>query len=184
MYGPSPFKMPSGYSSYERELKAIMAGEREFLNRYRKLAASPERLAALDKLEDRPFLVIRAAGSHGFDLLALRDSIALPIEVKCSGEPVIHFTASRGRNMEQYAQLTKETLRSGLILLYAYRLMGVRDGDPWRLFSASNGDTKGIARFIANRTPNLDSTEKGNQVLRWKDGMPLMDFLSMVLEFS
>jgi Holliday junction resolvase len=176
--------MGSGYSSYERELKGIMGGDRQLLGRYRRIASSLEALHTLDKLAERPFLVVRTAGSHGFDLLALRDGVALPIEVKCSGEAVVHFTASRGRNREQYEQLTRETLRAGQVLLYAYRLMGMRDEDPWRLFRASNGDTKGVARFIANNTPGIDVTDKGNQVLRWKDGKPLMDFLQMVLEIS
>ncbi len=176
--------MGSGYSSYERELKGIMAGDRTLLNRYRRIATTVETLHSLDQLEERPFLVIRTAGSHGFDLLALRDGVALPIEVKCSGEETIHFTASRGRNMEQYEQLTRQTFRAGQVLLYAYRLMGMRAEDPWRLFRASNGDTKGVARLIANHTPEIDATSQGNQVLRWKDGMPLLAFLHMVLEIS
>lgn len=174
----------SSYSSYERELKAILAGDHSTLQKYRKFAGSSEALRALDKLEEKPFLVVRAAGSHGFDLVALRDSVILPIEVKSSGEEVVHFTSSSGRNMEQYEELKRSTLKAGLVLLYAYRLIGGKDHDPWRLFCASNGNTSGVARFIANHTPPIDSTEKGYQVLRWQEGKTLSDFLTMVVDFS
>lgn len=187
----------SNYSTYERELKAILEGHREALGRYRRTASSKETLKALDDLEEHPFLVVRAAGSHGFDLVALRGSLTLPIEVKCSGESTIHFASSSGRNREQYQTLLANTRRAGLVLLYAYRLVGGDSADPWRIFSGSgaNGSTpgpgsppgpkstpmSGIAGLVSSRTPTVDNTANGNQVLRWEDGRALMDFLPWIL---
>jgi Holliday junction resolvase len=175
----------SNYSSYERELKAILEGDSETLQRYRKNSSSQQTLDALDELERHPFLVVRAAGSHGFDLVALRGSLTLPIEVKCSGHPVIHFTASKGRNKEQYEALLAHTSKAGLALFYAYRLVGgVRGDDPWRLFSSTNVPEKGVVRVVASKTPQVDRTSSGNQVLRWSDGKPLMEFVAWTLAIS
>jgi Holliday junction resolvase len=174
----------SNYSSYERELKAILEGDPETLQRYRKTATSQQTLDALDILQEHPFLVVRAAGSHGFDLVAMRGSLTLPIEVKCSGHPVIHFTASKGRNKEQYQTLVNDTHRAGLALFYAYRLVGVRGEDPWRLFSSSNIPEKGVVSVVAKKTPQVDRTSSGNQVLRWSDGKPLMEFVAWTIALA
>ena len=174
----------SNYSSYERELKAILEGDPPTLQKYRKIASSQQILEAIDKLEEHPFLVVRAAGSHGFDLVALRGSLTLPIEVKCSGHPVIHFTASKGRNREQYESLLAHTRRAGLALFYAFRLVGTRGEDPWRLFSSSNMPEKGVVSVVARKTPQVDRTSSGNQVLRWPDGKPLMEFVAWTIALS
>ncbi len=182
----------SNYSTYERELKSILEAETSALKRYRRTATTPGALEALDKLEQRPFLVVRAAGSHGFDLVALRGSLSLPIEVKCSGESVIRFASSRGRNQEQYHQLLAHTRKSGLALLYAYRLVGGTDEDPWRLFSVGanggvsgsptegNGPIGGIAGIVARGTPAVSMSPQGNIILRWSEGRRLTDLLSWV----
>lgn len=185
----------SNYSSYERELKSILEGRHDALARYRRTTTSDVVLKALDDLEQHPFLVVRAAGSHGFDLVALRGSLTLPIEVKCSGESTVHFASSRGRNREQYQALIASTRRAGLVLLYAYRLVGGETDDPWRIFSGNgangsgpgegNGSAtptrSGIAGLVSNRTPTVGSTANGNQVMRWEEGRPLMDFIPWVL---
>jgi Holliday junction resolvase len=174
----------SSYSSYERELKAILEGDGPTLGRYRKLAGSKDALNTISELENHPFLVVRAAGSHGFDLVAMRNPFALPIEVKCSSQKVIHFTSSSGRNTEQYETLLKATSKAGLSLLYAYRLMGVRDGDPWRVFAASKGAEKGLSALLLKNVPKLDSTASGNIVLRWSEGLELMKFVARAIDLS
>lgn len=170
------------FSGYERELKSVLQGEPEALKRYRKFAKSSEELALLRSLEERPFLVVRAAGSHGFDLVALRDRVVLPIEVKSSSQPKIPFASASGRSQEQYEELKGQTRRSGLLLLYAYRYIGGGERDPWRLFMAEAPveDHNRYAKMIASQLPTVASTAQGNRVLRWEEGKPLLTFLDWV----
>lgn len=170
------------FSSYERELKSVLQGEPEALKRYRRYAQSAEELTLLNSMGQRPFLVVRAAGSHGFDLVALRDRVVLPIEVKCSGQTRIPFAAASGRSQEQFAVLRQQTRRSGLLLLYAYRLLGGGERDPWRLFlgEAPVEDHNRYAKMIAAQLPPVATTIHGNPVLRWEEGKSLLQFLDWV----
>src|ERR671925_400 len=87
-------------SLYERELKGLLAGEEDTLRRVTK-ALEPETSKNYWKVAARPFLVVRAAGSLGVDLVALRGDVSFPIEVKSASKEVIHFADSGGRNQEQ-----------------------------------------------------------------------------------
>lgn len=80
-----------------------------------------------------PFLVIRAAGSLGVDLVALRWDFSFPIEVKSSCDDVLHFSKNQ-RLTEQADSMLSECCRSHLVPIYAYRLKS-QCGDPWRLFT-------------------------------------------------
>ncbi len=170
------------FSGYERELKGVLQGEPDSLRRYRKYAKTPEELSLLRSIEERPFLVVRAAGSQGFDLVALRDRVILPIEVKSSGQPRIPFASSSGRSQEQYVSLRAQTKRSGLLLLYGYRLIGGGERDPWRFFRVETPieDHNPYSRMIAAQLPPVGATNQGNQVLRWEEGKPLLEFLNWV----
>lgn len=170
------------FSGYERELKSVLQGEPEALRRYRKFAQSPDELLLLRSLEERPFLVVRAAGSQGFDLVALRDRVVLPIEVKSSSQERIPFASASGRSQDQFLALRDQTRRSGLLLLYAYRLLGGGERDPWRLFLAEAPveDHNRYAKMIAAQLPPVGTTGQGNQVLRWDEGKPLLQFLNWV----
>ena len=136
-------------SAYERELKAILQS-----GSYR-------------GVRFRPYVVVRAAGSHGFDLVAMRDGEAIPIEVKASHEASIPFSSASGYAQRQYEELVDTIRRTGMPLLYAYRRIGVRDGCAWRLFAARV--TVGIAIPI----PPVGLTSQGGVVLRWYDGCQL-----------
>jgi hypothetical protein len=170
------------FSSYERELKSVLQGEPEALKRYRRYASNAEELELLRAMEARPFLVVRAAGSHGFDLVALRDRVVLPIEVKCSSQNRIPFASASGRSQAQFVTLRDQTRRSGLLLLYAFRLLGGGERDPWRLFLAEAPveDHNRYAKMIAAQLPPVASTTQGNQVLRWEEGRALLGFLGWV----
>lgn len=174
--------MAGSFTGYERELKGVLQGEPDSLKRYRKFAKSSEELELLRQLESRPFLVVRAAGSHGFDLVALRDRVVLPIEVKSSSQPKIPFASASGRSQEQFEGLRDQTRRSGLLLLYAYRYIGGGERDPWRLFLAEAPveDHNRYAKMIAAQLPPVATTAQGNRVLRWEDGKPLLGFLEWV----
>jgi len=70
-------------STYERELKGILEADIDTLKKVIKKCDAESSRKYLS-IERKPFLVVRAAGSLGFDLLAVREQIALPIEVKSS----------------------------------------------------------------------------------------------------
>src|SRR5919109_829275 len=94
-------------SLYERELKGLLAGEEDTLRRVTK-ALEPETSKNYWKVAARPFLVVRAAGSLGVDLVALRGDVSFPIEVKCATADVIRFSDGSSRNMEQAVAMAAE----------------------------------------------------------------------------
>ena len=119
-------------SKYERELRLVFAGLPKGVDAIIKSCSELQK-ARMKLIEQRPFLVVRAAGSGiegSGDLLALRGDICFPIEVKSSKEAKLYLS---GRTLEQYNSLVYEGNRSCLMPLYAYRLKGIR-GDSWRIF--------------------------------------------------
>jgi Holliday junction resolvase len=163
-------------SAYERELRSILEGHAADVRAYGR-SVSPELRPALERLIEEPFLVVRGAGSLGFDLIALRREFALPLEVKASSEDVIRFTAASGRADAQYAAHRKAVERVQLTVLYAYRRIGRRPEEAWRLFQASTAPAYGILKVVCRRLPPVNSTRDGHGILRWEEGMPLSQFL-------
>jgi hypothetical protein len=161
-----------GGSAYERELKGILRGGRSGAPTHGS-SSSPA---------TAPFLVVRAAGSLGFDLVALRPEFAFPIEVKASHSAAIHFSAASGRAAEQLEAHRAEVERVGLLALYAFRRLGRRSGDPWRVFVAPGPPSRGRLGLLRRRLPAIESTRSGKAVLRWDRGMELGAFLSCVSE--
>lgn len=176
--------MGRGSSAYERELKGLLQGEREAVEAYER-SLPPTRRPVLRRILASPFLVIRAAGSLGFDLVALRSEFAFPLEVKASAEETIRFSAASGRAAAQLRAHVAAVDRVGLIVLYAYRRLGQRSGEAWRIFSASApGSRAGRVGLLLNHVPAVDRTREGNGVLRWNDGLPLSDFIEMVTDLT
>ncbi|MCI4345512.1 MAG: Holliday junction resolvase [Thermoplasmata archaeon] len=163
--------MSRSSSAYERELKQILQGE--------DTTGLAKRSAGKSSAK---FLVVRAAGSLGFDLVALRPEFAFPIEVKSSHADTIHFSAASGRSSEQLEAHRAEVERVGLLALYAFRRLGRRPGDPWRVFVAPGPPRRGMLGLLRRRLPAIDTTRSGNAVLRWEEGMALTEFLSCVGE--
>ena len=167
-------------SAYERELKGILQGEAEALRGYARGRSERDR-AVLGRLGRSPFLVVRAAGSLGFDLVALRNEFAFPLEVKASRTDTIRFSAASGRAAQQLEAHRKAVDRVGLVVLYAYRRLGLRGTeDPWRMFIAPAPPGRGRLDLLRRRLPEVAQTKDGNGVLRWNDGMGLVDFLDLV----
>ncbi len=161
--------------TYERELKALLAGDERAVAKMVKTCNAME-TAAYNSMLREPFLVIRAAGSLGVDLVALRWDFSFPIEVKSSSEPVMHFSRSQ-RLVEQADAMLQECNRCHLVPIYAFRLKSFR-GDPWRVFTIpSDHQYKGRHSVLYRRLPKLDVTSSGNYIMRWEDGMKLSDFL-------
>ncbi|MFG1518952.1 MAG: hypothetical protein AAE977_00545 [Thermoplasmataceae archaeon] len=158
---------------YERELAQILSGDsRKVLNIFRRRGIGS---ATAQRFCEKPFFVTRSAGSQGADIIAVRDDISLIIEVKSSGRNSIVFSESSGKRQEQAKRLNEICERSGLFLIYAYRLKGAK-GDPWRLFCMKS-DPKGRMRFIYNLFPKVSESRNGNFNLKWEEGFQLTDFL-------
>jgi hypothetical protein len=168
-----------GFDGYERELRSLLSGEPSAVRAYAR-ALPPVERPEFERLIDEPFLVVRGAGSLGLDLVALRREFALPIEVKASSADVIRFTAASGRANAQLESHRRVAARAGLTVLYAYRRLGHRGGEVWRLFSAGNAPTRGVVGAACRTLPAVESTKEGNGILRWDGGMPLSQFLGRV----
>ena len=165
-------------SVYERELRAVLAGEIKGVRAIIKSCTEVERARAMQVVQ-RPFLVVRApgSGSEGTgDLLALRGDMCFPIEVKSSKVPKQYLS---GRTMDQYEALRVTGERCGLLPLYAYRLKGVR-GDSWRIMRVEVGSLTGKLRHLSRSIPKLPLTKNGTPHLDWDKGMPLHRFLALV----
>jgi len=83
-------------SQYERELKNILEGEIKILDKITKTCTALEKDNYF-KIKNKPFAVIRAAGSMGVDLVATRGNISFLTEVKTSVEETLHFSSISGK---------------------------------------------------------------------------------------
>ena len=165
-------------SLYERELRAVLAGEPDGVRAVTRSCNPSEKARAMQVIR-RPFLVVRAAGSGvggAGDLLAIRGDVSFPIEVKANKERRIYLS---GRTWEQYEELKRAGEACGLLPIYAYRLKGVR-GDSWRILRVETTSLQGRLAVIANRIPALPLTRNGRPYLDWEAGLPLHRFLSLL----
>ncbi len=165
------------FSGYERELRTLLEGDPSAVRTYARALPATER-SEFEQLIDEPFLVVRGAGSLGFDLVAMRWSLSFPIEVKASSEPVIHFTAASGRANAQLAAHRAAIAKVGLSVLYAYRRIGLRSTESWRIFRGSEANSVGVLGLVCRGLPPVSTTREGNGVLRWDEGQDLSRFLA------
>jgi Holliday junction resolvase len=179
----SPPVVGHSSSAYERELRSLLEGQPDAVRSYARSLPPTER-AQFERLIERPFLIIRAAGSLGFDLVALRREFAFPLEVKASSDSVIRFSAASGRANAQLASHRKAVARVGLTVLYAYRRVGLRGSESWRVFLAGAVPDTGVLKYICRRLPPVSETAEGNGILRWEEGQPLSQFLGRVHELT
>jgi len=174
--------MATGGDRYERELKSLLAGDEKTIRTMIKTCDEKERRAYVSVIEN-PFVVIRAAGSLGVDLVALRWDLSFPIEVKSSSENVLRFSRNP-RLAEQAEKMIEECQRASLVPVYAFRLKGWR-GDPWRIFTLPMGGLlKGKTEFIQRIVPQIEMNSKGNFIMRWEKGMKLSEFLERTLNMT
>lgn len=165
-----------GFSGYERELRSLLEGDPRAVRAYGRILPPRER-AEFERLIDRPFLVVRGAGSLGLDLVAMRWGLSLPIEVKASSDDVIRFTSASGRANVQLASHRAAIARAGLVILYAYRRLGLRSEECWRVFLGCPPPTKGLLGALCRSVPPVGETREKNGILRWQDGLRLSRFL-------
>ena len=166
--------MCGSMSVYERELKGVLQGDKKVIERVTK-SCDENVKKIFEKICEKHFIVIRAAGSFGVDLVAVREDYSFPIEVKASVDDVLHFSDDK-RLTEQAEELKRECSSAGVIPLYAFRLKRVR-GDPWRIFTLDVENIRGRTKLFYDRIPEMEKTKTGNYVMRWEHGMPLHRFI-------
>ena len=163
------------YSQYERELKGILEGDNKILSKIIKTCTVIENDNYL-RIKHKPFAMIRAAGSFGVDLVAVRGDISFLIEVKTSIEDTLHFSSISGK-LQKQAELMRDTCKKTKTLpIYAFRLKNHR-GDSWRIFTIDINNLEGRPSVLHKRIPKLDCSKSGNFIMRWKKGLPLSDFI-------
>ena len=163
-------------SQYERELKNILEGEEKTLLKITKTCTSLEK-DSYSKISDKPFVVIRAAGSFGVDLVATRGDISFLTEVKTSVEDILHFSSVGGKLQKQAETMKKMCEKTKTLPVYAFRSKGKR-GDSWRIFTLDLNGLEGRTNVLHKRLPKLKKSKSGNFIMRWNEGMPLSDFIS------
>ena len=169
-------------SSYERELRAVLAGSPDGVRAVTRSCTEIERARAMQVVQ-RPFLVVRAAGSGmdgSGDLLALRGDLSFPIEVKTRADKKVYLS---GQKEDQLQAMKEIGEKCGLMPLYAHRLKGVR-GDSWRIFRVETTTLTGRLATLARRIPPLPLTRTGKPHLDWDQGLPLHQFLGIVCRKS
>jgi hypothetical protein len=167
------------FGGYERALRSILGGDAASVRSYSRTLPPADR-PGFERLIREPFLVVRAAGSFGFDLVALRREFAFPIEVKASASSTIPFTAASGRAGEQLEAHRRAVARVGLMVIYAYRRLGLRGEECWRLYLEGERPRGAIAGYVFQTVPVVSRTRDGNAILRWEEGMPLSRFVDRV----
>jgi Holliday junction resolvase len=165
-------------SAYERELRAVLAGSPAGVRAVTRSCTELERARAMQVIE-RPFLVVRAAGSGmdgSGDLLALRGDLCFPIEVKTRAVKKVYLSGETAVQLEQMRVIGE---RCGLMPLYAHRLKSSR-GDSWRIFRVDTSTLTGRLAALSRRIPTLPLTRTGKPHLDWDQGLPLHQFLGVV----
>jgi Holliday junction resolvase len=162
-------------SVYERELKGILEGDEKTLSKITKTCSALEK-GNYYLTRQKPFIVVRAAGSFGVDLVALRGDISFLMEIKSSTTDTLHFSSVDGKLQRQAVKMQRDCERTKTLPVYGFRLKG-HGGDSWRLFSMEISQLEGRAKILHNRLPKLAISKNGNYIMRWEDGLPLSDFL-------
>ncbi|HUS99144.1 MAG TPA: Holliday junction resolvase [Candidatus Thermoplasmatota archaeon] len=162
-------------SVYERELKGILEGDEKILSRMTKTCSVLEKTAYF-LTQQKPFIVVRAAGSFGVDLVALRGDIAFLLEIKSSNSDTLHFSSVDGKLQRQAEKMQRECEKTKTLPVYGFRLKG-HGGDCWRLFTMEVHQLEGRAKILHNRLPNLSRSKSRNYIMRWEEGLPLSDFI-------
>jgi len=163
-------------SQYERELKGILEGEDKILKKITKSCSVIEKDNYL-KISQKPFAVIRAAGSFGVDIVATRGDISFLTEVKTSVSNTLHFSSMSGKLQKQAVSMIKMCEKTSTLPIYAFRTKNFR-GDSWRIFTFDMEKLSGRLKILHKRIPKINKTKSGNFVMNWEEGMPLSSFIS------
>lgn len=162
-------------SQFERELKGILEGEKKIIEKITKTCSVIEKDNYL-LISHKPFAVIRAAGSFGVDLVAVRGDISFLIEIKSSFKDTIHFSSVGGKLQNQATSMVKLCERTKTLPIYAFRLKNYR-GDSWRIFTLDIQNLEGRLSVVHRRLPKLIYSKTKNYIMKWKNGLQLSDFI-------
>ena len=163
-------------SQYERELKGILGGEDKVLSKITKTCPTVDKIN-YSKIFDKPFAVIRAAGSLGVDLVAVRGDISFLVEIKTSVEDTIHFSSVGGKLQKQAETMREICKKTKTLPIYAFRLKNYR-GDSWRIFTMDVDGLEGRANVVNRRLPKLRYSKNNNFIMKWEEGLLLSEFIS------
>ena len=166
-------------SIYERELREILSGNEEILERVTK-SCSEEETKKYMKIKEKPFIVVRAAGSLGIaDIVALRGDISFIVEIKVRKEKEILFSHEGGRMQRKAEEMKERCEKASILPIFAYRIKGMR-GDAWRIFTIKINGLQWKSKELNSVIPKLEKTGNGNYIMRWEYGMKLSDFIEIV----
>ena len=167
-------------SQYERELKSILEGEEDTLIKVTR-SCSTEEKEGYFRICRKPFTVVRAAGSLGVDLVAVRGDISFLVEIKTSVDSTIHFSSVSGKLQKQAERMCRECEKTKTLPIYAFRLKSHR-GDAWRLFTINIDGLEGRTKILHNRLPKIRQSKDGYFIMKWQEGLPLSDFISYLCQ--
>jgi Holliday junction resolvase len=165
-------------SQYERELRGILEGNDKIITNAIKSCDILETEKYLQIIE-KPFAVIRAAGSLGVDLVAVRGNISFLIEIKSSSSNTLHFSTMAGKLQRQAEEMKKLCEKTNTLPIYAFRLKNIR-GDSWRIFTVDLSNLSGRMGIAHRRLPKLEKSQNQNYIMRWENGMQLSDFINYI----
>lgn len=153
---------------YERELRDVFKGELDTID---KLAKTMDDTSAgmYYWLNEFPFYVLRGAGSLGIDILAIRERVYIPIEVKSGKGDTKYFGEYEREQADKYVEFSD---KCSMPVLYGYRQKG-RHGEKYSLFGIITEATDIVFPFV----PKIRRTKQGNRILRFDDGILLSSFL-------
>ena len=163
-------------SQYERELKHILEGDYKGLSKVLKSCSVLEK-DSYTRICNKPFAVIRAAGSLGVDLVAVRGDVSFLVEIKSSIEDTLHFSSVGGKLQKQADTMKNLCEKTKTLPVYAFRRKGVR-GDSWKVYTMDMDGLEGRLSVVHKRLPKLKSSKNGNYIMKWDDGLALSDFIS------
>ena len=168
-------------SIYERELREILAGNEDVIKKVTKSCSEEERKKYF-KIIEKPFIVVRAAGSLGIaDIVALRGDISFIVEIKVRKEKEILFSHEGGRMQRKAEEMLDKCIKASILPIFAYRIKGMR-GDAWRIFTMEVDKLNGKSKELNEIIPKLEKTNNGNYVMKWENGMKLSDFIDIISE--
>ena len=121
--------------------------------------------------------MIRAAGSLGIDLVAVRGDVSFLIEIKSSNTDTLHFSTMAGKLQQQAESMQANCEKTKTLPLYAFRLKNFR-GDSWRIFTMNVSSLEGRLGIVHRRLPVLERSKNNNYIMRWHHGMPLSEFIT------
>ncbi|MEM2582953.1 MAG: Holliday junction resolvase [Candidatus Thermoplasmatota archaeon] len=164
-------------SIYERELKEILSGNIEIIERITK-NLSDEKKEIYKKIIEYPFITVRAAGSLGIaDIVAVRGDISLLIEIKARKEKEILFSHEKGRMQKKAEEMIEKCEKSKVLPIFAFRLKGIRD-EAWKIFTIEMKNFE--KNKIYEKLPKIEKSKDGNYIMRWDNGMKLSEFIELL----